>query len=265
MTWWRQKKTERENLCYNEREEKKKKHSFIALPIAFSLKTYDKHTHACTHRTGHGRTQTPKARRSQMHYISNSVFNGCSSEESLWCPSNFFCMCVCVCVWVERVCVCVSARGLTQLFHVAAMLMSGGDAEAWERWLSSAKPIIHSHLNIYTSAGMTRCSCQRARKQWTHAPTGTRVHAHLCARKESSHRPLHPQTTTHWHTQADPGETNPLSAGMLSLHQIDKRSRGFSFQSCNTLVNCNHCASFYAVDREHKPAVKHNIYFPQPN
>lgn len=173
--------------------------------------------------------------------------------------------CVCVCVWVERVCVCVSARGLTQLFHVAAMLMSGGDAEAWERWLSSAKPIIHSHLNIYTSAGMTRCSCQRARKQWTHAPTGTRVHAHLCARKESSHRPLHPQTTTHWHTQADPGETNPLSAGMLSLHQIDKRSRGFSFQSCNTLVNCNHCASFYAVDREHKPAVKHNIYFPQPN
>lgn len=171
----------------------------------------------------------------------------------------------CVCVWVERVCVCVSARGLTQLFHVAAMLMSGGDAEAWERWLSSAKPIIHSHLNIYTSAGMTRCSCQRARKQWTHAPTGTRVHAHLCARKESSHRPLHPQTTTHWHTQADPGETNPLSAGMLSLHQIDKRSRGFSFQSCNTLVNCNHCASFYAVDREHKPAVKHNIYFPQPN
>ena len=179
-------------------------------------------------------------------------------------PTSSACVCVCVCVGWASVCVC-------QCQGTDAALSCGRYANERRRcWglralaqLSQADNTLtpqHLHFGWHDALQLPACTQTMDTRANRHACACT-----LCARKESSHRPLHPQTTTHWHTQADPGETNPLSAGMLSLHQIDKRSRGFSFPSCNTLVNCNHCASFYAVDREHKPAVKHNIYFPQPN
>lgn len=60
-------------------------------------------------------------------------------------PKTCYKGCVCLCV-------SASAKKIKQFSHVATMLMSIWDSETWKRWLSSAKLIIQSHLNIYTSA-----------------------------------------------------------------------------------------------------------------
>lgn len=120
---------------------KVEKHPFVALPVASSSKTYDKHAHA-----RHRRTQAPRAHSRQMRYISNSVFNGCSSEASLWCPSNFSLMFV----WATQ-----AARGLTQLFH--------GDRYANEQWRcrdlswGRADDTAASHLDVTPQRGATAC------------------------------------------------------------------------------------------------------------
>lgn len=60
-------------------------------------------------------------------------------------PKTCYKGCVCLCV-------SASAKKIKQFSHVATMLMSIWDSETWKRWLSSAKLIIQSHLNTYTSA-----------------------------------------------------------------------------------------------------------------
>ncbi len=97
----RQRETERGIMCCNEQERRKTFPQSSAHSFKNIWQTHPRlHAQTCARR----RTKTPKAHSSQMQYISNSVFNGYSSEGSLWCPSNFLHVCVGDCVYL---CVCV--------------------------------------------------------------------------------------------------------------------------------------------------------------
>lgn len=188
MTWW-WRQTERDTALYWPEEQKSITSQLCPL-LFFPPNIWQTYPRMWAQNCAHSSIQTPRAHCSQMQHIFNSVFKSYSSEESLWCPSSFLYMCVCV--WVS---VHVCARGLTQLFHVATMLMSTGDAETWKRQLSSAKPMIRSHPNVYTSAAMTRYSCQRTRKNIADKCP----HTCMCVHGES-YTDL-PNTHTHTQTQ----------------------------------------------------------------
>ena len=142
------------------------------------------------------------------------------------------------------------------------MLMSSRDAETWKLRLSSAEPIVHSHLNVYTSASVTRYSARRSgvskhTPNWcpnTHAKGHTCTCIPVCSRiieKATISTPNAYYTHTHIHTGWE--ATNPLSTGVLSLHQINKRAKDSHFWA-TTPEKVKHCAFFYSIeaDRVHK-------------
>lgn len=106
-------------------------------------------------------------------------------KKSLWCPSDF----LYVCAWVS-VCLFVCVRMCVLVCQGTDTALSCGHYanEQWRCWdlkavaqLSQAKPMIHSHPNIYTSAGITRRSCQCTRNNGT--PDGRPKHVRVYAER----------------------------------------------------------------------------------